>query len=415
MRINNGGHYEFCRWAAKDKDNNRMQLPSIAVQDPIEFFQTGMSSIRLELLNGETPTGCQECVEMEQHNKVSGRLRQLLKTGIQTDNFVKTLQSSPWYEKFEQSADGTTDLRPVDWQVDLGNYCNSGCVFCYPGSSSKLAKDWLELGLIQTVPPTAWCNNNEYLQKFIQVLVNTPKLRYIHFIGGETLITPAFRTIVQALVDVGVSETVTLGFTTNLTTWDDDLIELLTQFQEVNLGLSIECLHPVNDYLRWPSNINSVRATLDRWVDFAKQHNWLVQLRMTPTVFSVLHLDTIFEYAYQQDIAVESCNFLSHPAYMRPNVLPAEQKQEVVEKLTRWAEQYPRSETRVVNTRSPEFARLHTVQDAYSYIDYLTKQPDESYRLPDLVQYIKQMESLRNNTILDYLPEYEKFLRSAGY
>jgi sulfatase maturation enzyme AslB (radical SAM superfamily) len=411
MRINNSGHYEYCRWAAKDKDSNRTRSSNIATQSPVEFFQQDMSQVRSEFLNGEMPTGCNECLETEQHGKVGGRLRQLLKTGINTDNFVKTLQSSPWFDQFTED----TNLRPVDWQVDLGNYCNSGCLFCYPGSSSRLAKDWKTLGLIDVLPPNSWCNDNSLVESFIQVLTDTPKLKYVHFIGGETLITPAFRKIIQALVDAGISKNITVGFTTNLTVWDDEINQLLTQFKEVNLGLSIECLHPVNDYLRWPSDITNVKQVLDQWVDFAKQHNWLVQIRMTPTIFSVLHLDSIFEYAYQKDIAVESCNFLANPAYMRPNVLPAEQREQVVNRLKNWAEQYPSQHTRVVNTRSPEFARMHTVQDAYSYIDYLTNQPDESYRLPDLVQYLKQMESLRNNTILDYLPEYEDFLRSAGY
>jgi hypothetical protein len=33
----------------------------------------------------------------------------------------------------------------------------------------------------------------------------------------------------------------------------------------------------------------------------------------------------------------------------------------------------------------------------------------------DLVKYIRAFESLRANTVLDYLPEYEEFLRSYNY
>jgi hypothetical protein len=37
---------------------------------------------------------------------------------------------------------------------------------------------------------------------------------------------------------------------------------------------------------------------------------------------------------------------------------------------------------------------------------------EERYKL---VNYLKAFEQVHNNTILDYLPEYEEFLRSYGY
>jgi len=35
--------------------------------------------------------------------------------------------------------------------------------------------------------------------------------------------------------------------------------------------------------------------------------------------------------------------------------------------------------------------------------------------LPDLVDFVKRLETSRGNSILDYLPEYEELFRSAGY
>ena len=47
----------------------------------------------------------------------------------------------------------------------------------------------------------------------------------------------------------------------------------------------------------------------------------------------------------------------------------------------------------------------------------------KNYRQPDnideqrrnLVKYLTAYENMRNNNILEYLPEYEEFLRSNGY
>ena len=45
-------------------------------------------------------------------------------------------------------------------------------------------------------------------------------------------------------------KTVTLGFTTNLTVYPKKIIELLKQFTYLHVGLSIETLDKLNDFIR---------------------------------------------------------------------------------------------------------------------------------------------------------------------
>lgn len=414
-RINNSGNYEYCRWATK---HDRQGLPNIKDQDPVTWFQQGMKEIRTAMLDGANLPGCSECQLVEQHGKVSGRQRQLLKIGATVDDFKKTVLSSPWLPAFEYSQEnhGATTQLVQDWQIDLGNFCNSACLFCEPHSSSRLAAEFKRIGFIKEMPPRAWCDDPELLDSFVQALSQTPRLAYLHFIGGETLITPAFYTILKALVDNGLADQVSIGFTTNLTTWDDDVVYLLKQFKEVNLGMSIECLHPLNDYVRYGSMIDSAKELMEKWIQVARQNDWLVQLRITPTVFSIWHLDTVYQYAMSQGLAVESCNFLNDPAFMRPSVLPQEWRNRVIDRLQSWINEQGTSDpTVVLNTRNPNLAKQQIVQDATSYVDYLRNQPDESHRLKDLVEYLHAMERSRQNSVLDYLPEYEELLRSAGY
>jgi sulfatase maturation enzyme AslB (radical SAM superfamily) len=356
---------------------------------------------------------------MDRHHKPSGRLRQLLKVGIDQTNFNKTVKSSPYLDKFAQSlADqGQTDLHPIDWQIDLGNYCNSSCVFCEPDSSSKLAAEFKKLKLIDVTPKKSWTQNPQLLDKFIQSVCSLNNIQYMHFIGGETLITPAFKQIVRALIDNGVSKTISLGFTTNLTVWDDELIDLFTQFAQIHVGLSIESMDAVNDYVRYPSQINQVTTILNRWVTVSADNNWLVQLRITPTCLTIDSLDTIYSYAYERNIAVESCNFIDKPEFMRPSVLPQAIRNNVIARLESWIKSHSDSSQNlhIVNTRDPNIAKQHIVQDAVSYVNYLKNEPDQSYRAPALVEYLKLLESNRGNCVLDYLPQYEEFFRTAGY
>jgi hypothetical protein len=257
---------------------------------------------------------------------------------------------------------------------------------------------------------------NDSKEKFVKDLQACDHLHYLHFIGGETLITPGFEKILTALIDCGVADQITIGFTTNLTVWKDNIVDLLTQFQNVNLGMSIETMTTLNDYVRWPSQINRVTDLLDRWVDTGHKHNWLIQLRITPTCLTLHELHTVYDYAWQQKIAVESCNFIDRPEFMRIGVLPPEQRAQARQNLSNWIDLHQTANTdTVVNTRDPNRAHDQILQDAQSYLNYLDQSTDESDRLPDLVDYLKRLESGRGNSIVTYLPEYETLFRSAGY
>ena len=379
-----------------------------------------MSELRTSFLNGHAPDMCRDCYTMEQHGKTSGRQRQLLKVGIQEQYFEKSLASSTLKASFDHSNtnQGHTARTVSDWQIDLGNYCNGACIFCNPGSSSRIATEFKKLGLIDQLPPASWCDDPVQVDQFVQVLTSSTNLQYLHFIGGETVITPGFKTILTALVDAGLAKDVTIGFTTNLTVWSDDVVELLKQFQQINLGMSVETLTPVNDYVRYPSRCEQTQQILDRWVSLGQQQNWLMQLRITPTCLTVHELTTVYDYAWHNHLAVESCNFFNEPKFLRIGVLPTDYRTTVIKILEQWVDdhQHQVKETQqIINTRDPNVAQDQIVQDACSYLNYLKSVEDESNRLPDLVAYLKRLESTRGNSILNYLPQYENLFRSAGY
>ena len=418
MRINNSGSYEYCRWMVFPEETRVNFDHNIKNQSPNDYFQTTMAPVRQTLLEGGVLPGCRECGLVEEHNKVSGRLRQLLKVGVMQDHFEKSLASSPLRPDFDYSNrnQGHTLRSVTDWQIDLGNYCNGRCIFCSPESSSSLATEFKKIGLIDQLPPSSWCDDPVLVDRFIQDLKASPNLQYLHFLGGETVITPGFKTILSALVNAGIAEHVTIGFTTNLTVWSDAVVDLLKHFKQVNLGMSVETLSPINDYVRYPAKHDQTVSLLDQWVNLGESSGWLMQLRITPTCLTMHDLATVYEYAWQHNIAVESCNFLYRPEYLRIGVLPEAQRQVAYRRLLAWIDNHPVDDTaQIVNTRDPNLAKAQIRQDAESYLNYLSNTKDESYLLPSLINYLKLLESNRGNSILDYLPEYEDLFRSAGY
>ncbi len=416
MRIDQNGSYHFCRWKDRQTEEKNFNIENTSTT---EYFQNSLAELRMQMLNGEEVKGCAQCKIMESQGKVSGRQKQLLKTGIQSNKFSSTLQSSPFFETFKKTGEqhGRVHLEPQDWQIDLGNFCNSACIFCAPTSSSKMATEFKKLGLINDMPKKNWADNPILLKNFIKVLTQSKKISYLHFLGGETLITPAFETMLTALIDAGMHKNVSIGFTTNLTVWPQKVIDLLVKYKEVNLGMSIECLHQVNDYLRWPSKIDQVKIVLEKWLDLAKQHNWLIQIRSTPTILSILHLKELYEYAFEKNIGIESCNFLYNPKFMKISLLPNDFRNQIIKELEAWIRSHNNFLTNqnIINTRDQNNVRKYILQDAQSYVNYLKNIPYEPDLWKDLVDYVKKLESSRRNNILDYVPEYEKLLRAAGY
>ena len=414
MRITANGDFEFCRWG-KSGDIKY----NIADTDPFEYFQQHMSQIRLDLLNGKTLHNCRLCHSMEQHGKISGREKQLLKVGVDANNFKKTMMSSPWLNKFKQSHNnqGYTEQLPVDWQIDLGNFCNSACIFCSPFSSSRLHNEFKKIGIDVNGTPGNWSSDPVLVDKLISGLVQVTNLQYLHFIGGEPMIMPSFEKILIKLIDAGLHTKVSIGVTTNLTVWNEKIANLLSQFKEVNLGLSIECLHPVNDYLRFGGTLSKTKEYLDKWVDYGNSNNWLLSLRSTPTVFSIFYLDTLYKYALEKDIYIESCNFIDDPDFMRPSVIPKQYRKPILDKLQKWAadNQHHARCASSANTRSPKFNKSALVNDLKSYINYLENMESEEHLIPQLLSYINKLELSRNNSIIEYAPEYTTFLQSHGY
>jgi hypothetical protein len=130
----------------------------------------------------------------------------------------------------------------------------------------------------------------------------------------------------------------------------------------------------------------------------------------------VHELTTVYDYAWQNNISVESCNFIDRPEHFRISVLPRPQRTVAIDRIKSWLDNHSAPvDKQIINIRNPNLIATQIVQDANSYLNYLESAADESYRLPDLVNYLKRLESNRGNSILTYLPQYEELFRSNGY
>ena len=195
---------------------------------------------------------------------------------------------------------------------------------------------------------------------------------------------------------------------------------MIKKFKTVNLGLSIESVTPLNNYIRWPADIEVVKNNIKKYIELRKDNNLHLSLRITPNVLSIYHLDQLIDWMIENDIMAESCNIMSDPAQLRTELLSDELRQHVLRKLNSVVLKHglQRSKTAMINRRIQERSQEAITNVVFEYIDFIEnyKQPDNIIeQRKNLVKYLSAYENMRDNNILEYLPEYEKFLRSHGY
>lgn len=359
-----------------------------------------------------------------------GRDKQLNWCNISTSKFEETYAASSYRPAFEYSAisNGDTWLLPIDLQIDLSDVCNGACVMCHPNLSTRLRADYIKLAKVDdelgeaVVAPRAipWVEDPVIFEKFVASLIALPNIKYLHLLGGETLVLDSFYEICERLIAADKAKDIILGLTTNCTVWNEKLIPLLTQFKSVHLGLSIESVNPINDYIRYPATITEVKSTISNFLKLRETFPELfISLRITPTLFTIYYLDEVFQYMLDNDLTAESCNILVNPEWLKCELLPENLRKEAISKLYAVAAKNGLVKGNLtVNTRDPHQMRNVQANVLYEYISFL-----ETYAPPEnveqlrhkLAQKLEVFELVRGNCIADYAPEFVPFLTSYGY
>jgi sulfatase maturation enzyme AslB (radical SAM superfamily) len=418
IRLTYDGSYDVCRWSKNGPTDVNIKTTSL-----MQFYNSEpMRTLRTQLLAGERPHACEACYYQDSFNKLSGRVRQLNKSAINLTEFPLSFRSSPHLPVFEYSADmqGASSHFPTDLQIDLGNTCNSACIMCDPTASSRLVADYKKLNKLDSrlfanpVPYRSWTEDRKTVDRFVQELQTFPYLRYIHFLGGETLYNQAFYDICEHLNGTDLI----VGTTTNGTIYDQRIEQLIPQFKEFHLGISIESVTDLNDYVRYPGPTKQILENIKKFVDLRDQYPGLkLELRITPNLFTISELDQVFEFMIKHDIIAESCNILHQPRCLRMELMPEDIRQETVIKLQAVVDKLGKY-TPQINTRRSDLSHEIIAQLANEYLEFVktyTTPNDVEESTTELVRFLKSFETIRNNKILDYAPRYKEFLQRIGY
>lgn len=288
------------------------------------FNSEPVRQFRKDILGNDGLDICSRCYQETKNSGSSRRHRSNQKSVIFTKQaFEESFEQSPGYDRFmfSKGMDGLTDTLPIDLHIDLGNHCNLACKMCWPGASTRIASQYVKWGLpAEQYLGVDWTKDETVWARFLDDLLAIPKLKNIHFMGGETLLSPRLEQLVDFMIDHKRFD-VNFSFVTNGTVYKPELIEKLKQFPRVGIEISIETVTKHNDYIRQGSKVEEVIDNIKKYKQLCTGSDVSVTLRPAISALSIGYYHTLLRFALEERLLIKSL-IVTNPEYLNPNVVP---------------------------------------------------------------------------------------------
>lgn len=403
--INQDGSYQVCCTSEEFDniitDSNGEPITIYDKKNPKEIMNTQfMKDLRLKMLNGQWPELCQRCEVPEKMNGVSRR-------NVEVDNYkdINTLLIG------NTKPDGEISNEILSADYRLGNLCNLQCRMCNPRSTSLWIKEWNDMKPErEQFPPETmdsyqnynWIDSNILIEEFES---KANSLDHIHFAGGEPLIVPQMRHLLQKCIDTGSAKNIVLTYNTNLVKLPSSVTELWKHFKAVKLLVSIDAVGELNHYIRYPSKWDLIDKNL-KFIDKHYQDLNVSECMISATVqvLNVLRLEELYHYLEQFNFIVPVPNLvnLNVPTYFKTTVLPAKLKSKATKQLFAIKEKYL--------DKVPRHYR-YLVNNIDSIVNFMLDQDNfHSGEFQEFIEFQGQFDQKRNLKVTDHFPQLKDYL-----
>jgi len=262
--------------------------------------------VRKTMMSGEWHPSCIRCQREDEANLNSRRQYETeLWAPALTEDQCATITDT----------DGTLDvskspLRYID--LRLGNLCNLKCRMCGPTDSSMWYDDLPEQadgskqfndshGAVQLIRNNKggwiaanndydWPQNQQFWDDFKK---NISALRFIYVVGGEPFMIKEHFEFLEYLISEGVSEKIVLEYNTNGVVIPARAADIWAKFKRVRIGVSLDGVGEINDYVRYPAKWTHIKKNLHRLDD--TPDNIEVWSSLTVQIYNIYYLDQILD------------------------------------------------------------------------------------------------------------------------
>ena len=418
------GSYSFC--CAEDHKpypEDQSHIYNVRNMSIRSWFDSEPMRQARSMMFGQTHnSACKNCYVEEDNSASSRRHRCNQKSVIFTrGNFFESYLQSPHYPKFDHSNNhqGAYDGMPVDLHIDLGNYCNLTCKMCVPEASSSIAVQYVKWGIesAKQYVGTDWTRDSVVWNRVLDELLEIPNLKNIHFMGGETLITPKFEEFVDFMLAHRRTD-LHFSFVTNGTKFNAGLMKKLTQFKRVGIEVSIESTTKHNAYQRQGTDTDMVLQNIEKYIALSN-NNITVTIRPAIGLLTIGYYHTLLRYCLEKKLLIKGL-IVYDPSYFEIKLLPENIKQQYQLKYQELIKEFALDQENIYadyNESDPHQVKRVIANQAIQCINLLsTPAPaDSETQLNDMVAWCRRWDQVHKYNALELYPELADIFVKHGY
>ena len=403
-------------------------------------FQTAwnsqyMRNVRKQMMNGEKPPSCLKCYKEEAAGHNSKRMWETAywSQRVDVDRLLKNT-----------TEDG--EVPPELTYIDLrfGTKCQLACVMCSPHDSSGWIKDytaifpavqneslketmqWQDKGSTKGSSYNWHKPNPVFWEQFYSQI---PNMQQIYFAGGESLIIEEHYEILEECIRQGHAPNLELRYNSNGVEWRDDLFELWSHFKLVRFHYSVDSIHDMNDYIRYPSEWKRTEEVF-HILDKETGNNVEVTVACAVQALNIYYIPDFIKWKLEQGFKKINMwpfgagginyHFVYHPPHLNVKVLPDWFKAEVRKK---YEEFYPWWEANW-ELGVPSWHKGKVDYDKWRGASYgidrlegmlkFMESEDWSIRLPELREFLSLCDRQRNNSFSATFPEMKDIFKDLN-
>lgn len=388
----------------------------------MEWFNSEpVRNFRNSILGSSKVSQCSRCYSEEDHGGNSRRFKSNQKSVIFTRTaFNDSFPQSPGYKHFSYSADhdGYSTRHPIDLHIDLGNFCNLACKMCGPEASSTIASQQVKWGIesSRSYLGTDWTKDQSVWNDFKQQLLEIPQLTNLHFMGGETLLTPRMEDLVDTMIEHEKFD-LCFSFVSNGTVFKPDLLNKLKRFRRVGIEVSIETLDARNSYTRQGTDTAQVLENIQLYLDYCNNSSITLTLRPAISLLTIGSYVGLLQYALDRELIVKGL-ICQTPRFLSVEILPSEIKQ-----LYR-----PQFETFLESIEDVEIGGDYNASDPHNYKKTIKEQaelclnllktatpPDSDQQLELMTRHCERWDRVYGHDAMLLFPELQNILSQHTY
>jgi len=381
-----------------------------------------MRKARMMMFDDQPNTVCTRCYRQQEHSGTSRRHKCNQKSVIFTKaNFEESFQQSPAYEKFVNSYQnqGAYSGLPINLHIDLGNHCNLACKMCNPRSSSRVAAQHVKWGIESARPYVGndWTSDPDLWNRVIDELAEIPDLSNVHFMGGETLITPRFRDFVDHMIQRERFD-LNFSFVTNGTSWDTELMDKLMKFKRIGIEVSIETASKHNAYQRQGTDTDQVLQNMDRYLEYCDNQRVTLTVRPALSLLTIGNYHTLLQYCLDRKLIVKSL-LVGRPRYLDTVMLPESVKQLYIDRYREFIEVNNLQDKEMLdyNESDPNKYQqviLNEARQAMSLLEAPTPIDNQAY-LKQMVNWCQRWDKIYGYNAVELYPELADIFETYAY